>query len=66
MSTPKGVPFLFRALTVTVPAHSYVRNRKSERCRRQARQGRERHNFRELSDHEISRLLTELPGESTQ
>jgi hypothetical protein len=28
---PKGA-FFIRALTETVPAHSFVRNRKSERC----------------------------------
>lgn len=52
------------ALAETVPAHSFVRNRKPERCRRQARQGREQHNFKERSAYEISRLLTELPGET--
>jgi hypothetical protein len=35
-STKKSAPyrgaFFVRALTVTVPAHSYVRNRKSEGC----------------------------------
>ena len=52
-STLKGAVFV-RTLTETVPAHSFVRNRKSERYRRRVRQGRERHIFKERSDYENS------------
>ena len=39
-----------------MPAHSFVRNRKSERCRRRARQGRKYLDFYERS--EIKSLVT--------